>query len=627
MRKSKALSLALFDEIMRPLPLPVRAELLQDEAFCKRISITPKFSFSLDNATSVEIGSLHDALRAAVSGRKTATLVSNGRARFRVKLGRGKSGRATIEFDGKGFRFDDADWLSASLTTRQKALRRVLAATPLMDSEEAYWKTAVKMVPLRDRAYFDLKTALGGTPESLRQELQKPQGLVVGNLMPDAPEYYRRLIAPLGDSKDLQGFIDNELLATRRSLLKRQPRIALRRMAYTGLWQCLVPFELLASLKAADVSFLLDAEDPFSLVFCFELCCKLFPRDGGFVDLGTSVLEKLLNPDASVRRCHVYSALALISGANLRRAAKAPDAPVYWVRLAALTHAGVLADALYRGVEDADGFFEWSKKRFLQNYRWYGLVDLREAPRWRPEWINPDHLHAELLGRINGALQGIESDDRPHPWISAIEAALTKLFEAGEGPLAFFPGPFDDFEGRPGPDPIPEPFQGVLAQMQSAASFRDMGALFAVAYTIRLPQGVLADVERLLDRALDEPLVEDHERPFLHLCAHIAGAGRSETIGKLVIHRCLYAARTAGSPEEVAALFGIAVEACATQADPAKHRTLVGTTAAQFGFAVEDPSKLVYLPVLFDMLGARDEKLIPALARANATAQTRLLAA
>src|SRR5690349_19071727 len=70
-----------------------------------------------------------------------------------------------------------------------------------------------------------------------------------------------------------------------------------------------------------------------------------------------------------------------------------------------------------------------------------------------------------------------------------------------------------------------------------------------------------------------------------------------------------------------------AVEACAVEADPAKHRTLVGTIAAQFGFAVEDPSKLVYVPVLFDMLGARDEKLIPALARANATVQTRLLAA
>jgi hypothetical protein len=160
---------------------------------------------------------------------------------------------------------------------------------------------------------------------------------------------------------------------------------------------------------------------------------------------------------------------------------------------------------------------------------------------------------------------------------------------------------------------VSEPFQGVITQMQSAASFRDMAAFFAVAYTIRLPQGVLADVERLLDRAPDERLVENHERPFLHLCAHIAGTARSEVIGKRVIHRCLYAARTAGSSEEVAALFGIAVEACATQADAAKHRELIGTTATQFGFAVEDPSKLAYLPVLFDIAGSSGREIDPSI--------------
>src|SRR5579884_6382 len=627
MKKSEALHLALFDEITRPLPPPLRAQLLRDEGFINRVGIAPKLSFSLDDSTTVEIGSLHDALRAAIAGRKAASLVADKNSPLEVKLGRGRNGEATIEFDGKAFRFEDADLLSVSPTTRKKGLRRIFTATPLTDSEEAYWRAAVKAAPLSDRAYFDLKTALAGTPETLRQQLQKPQALDVSNLMPDAPEYYRRLISPPRDSKDLKDFIDTDLHIARRSLLKRQPRITLRRMAYSGLWQRLVPFGLLASLKAAEVSFLLDAEDPFSLVFCFELCCKLFPRDAGFVALGTSALEKLLNPNDSLRRCHVYSALALISGATLRRVAKTPTEPVYWARLAAFTHAGVLADALYHGVNDAKAFFEWAMQRFFRNYHWHGLVDLREAPRWRPEWINPEHLHAEVLGRINGALQGIASGERPRSWVSAIEGALVSLFEAGKGPLAFFPGPFDDFEGKPGPDPVPDAFERVVTEMHSATSFRDMAALFALAYTIRLPEGILADVERLLDRAPDEPLVEDHERPFLHLCAHIAGAARSERLGKLVIQRCLFAARTAESPEEVAALFGIVVEACAVHADPAAYRALVGATAAQFGFAVEAPSTLAYLPVLFDMLGARDEKLIPALARANATAQTRLLAA
>src|SRR5215472_656738 len=199
MKKSKAVRLALLDEITRPLPSPLRAQLLRDETFISRIAITPKFSFSLDDSTTVEINSLHESLRAAIAGRKTAPLVSDKRGRFEVRLGRGKNGEAKIEFSGKGFRFKDADLLSVRPTIRQKALKRVLGAMPLMASEETYWKSAVKAAPLSDRAYFDLKTALGGIPEALRQELQKPRALDVGNLMPDAPEYYRRLIAPLGN--------------------------------------------------------------------------------------------------------------------------------------------------------------------------------------------------------------------------------------------------------------------------------------------------------------------------------------------------------------------------------------------------------------------------------------------
>src|SRR3954453_10458753 len=44
------------------------------------------------------------------------------------------------------------------------------------------------------------------------------------------------------------------------------------------------------------------------LVFCFELCCKLLSKDDAFVDLGISVLEKLLSPHACLRRCHISSA-------------------------------------------------------------------------------------------------------------------------------------------------------------------------------------------------------------------------------------------------------------------------------------------------------------------------------
>ena len=46
MKTSKALRLALFDEIVRLMPSSLRAQLLHDETFISRMGITPKFSFS-----------------------------------------------------------------------------------------------------------------------------------------------------------------------------------------------------------------------------------------------------------------------------------------------------------------------------------------------------------------------------------------------------------------------------------------------------------------------------------------------------------------------------------------------------------------------------------------------------
>jgi hypothetical protein len=55
--------------------------------------------------------------------------------------------------------------------------------------------------------------------------------------------------------------------------------------------------------------------------------------------------------------------------------------------------------------EDAEEFFHWSAENFYAAYRWHTMVDRRDAPRWDPDWISPDHLHAEIVGRVNNAVQ------------------------------------------------------------------------------------------------------------------------------------------------------------------------------------------------------------------------------
>lgn len=618
----------LFALILQSLPATVRTSLLFDESFAAKFDFTPRFSLPLGIAGPVDTHSLNDALRAAVAGRKTALLIPEGGKPFRVKLGLNKGGKITVRFRKNGFTFSDADLLSSDTQVRSRALKRVFAAKPLMPAEEDAWRAIARERAFTDHEFLLLLTALEATPEALYRRVQMPGPLDIGSILPDEPQYFDRLLAPPNGAPDLRGFIDGGLIKNRRQGIKRHRKAILRRLAYAALWQPLIPFELLsATIKPSDVEPLLSAADPFSLLFAFELCCKFLQTNEAFFRFGSQLLEKLFDPTASTRRCYVFSAIALMTVANLRQAAKLPDTTLFWTRLAALTHAGVVTDALGER-EDAEQFFHWAGEHFYPAYRWHTMIDRRAAPRWSPDWISPDHLHAEIVGRVNQSVHAIPQDQRPQAWTSAVEAALNELLKTGNALSAFFPGPFEDFQPAAPTAEVPPVFQPINEALEKASNFSDVPNLAAMAYSILLPEPALAAVLRILNLPLDEPITNDnHDAVFLHLSAYIAGTARSELIATAVINRCLLAVRNATSDEEIPRFLSIAIEACAAYENADKYRASVASVATQICFAAPGSAHLSELETIFDVLALRDEKLIPALARARAIVQTRLRAA
>jgi hypothetical protein len=202
---------------------------------------------------------------------------------------------------------------------------------------------------------------------------------------------------------------------------------------------------------------------------------------------------------------------------------------------------------------------------------------------------------------------------------------LGELLKTGKALSAFFfPGPFDDFQ-KPAPAAVvPELFKGINEKLETAGNFSDIPNLFAFAYSVPLPEPALAAVLRILSKPVDEPITNSAETlSVLHLSAYIAGAARSESISALVVNRCLYAASKAQSSDDFATLFSISVEACGAYKCPAKYREVLSATAAQLCFAAQDSEYLSQLEAILDVLGMRDQKLVPALARARAIMRTR----
>jgi hypothetical protein len=65
---------------------------------------------------------------------------------------------------------------------------------------------------------------------------------------------------------------------------------------------------------------------------------------------------------------------------------------------------------------------------------------------------------------------------------------------------------------------------------------------------------------------------------------------------------------------------------CAAQAGEPQYRGMLETTAARFCFGIDGAEDLSNLDLVLEVLTIREEKLIPALARARAIVRTKLVA-
>jgi hypothetical protein len=167
-------------------------------------------------------------------------------------------------------------------------------------------------------------------------------------------------------------------------------------------------------------------------------------------------------------------------------------------------------------------------------------VDCGNAPCWRPEWIDPDYIFAELVGRILIAINSVPPDERPAEWVGLVDAAIAELTASGLLLVTQFAGPFDDI--RPSATPKSsaiDAFSDVEAKLETATQLDDMPVLSALASASQPSENVVANVRRITTRPVDEPLT----RGELRIAASISASARDSDIGDGVINRCLNLAR------------------------------------------------------------------------------------
>lgn len=304
--------------------------------------------------------------------------------------------------------------------------------------------------------------------ESVRHVFRQPE-MDVATLVPQDIRYFERLVGQAANSMTLSQYHDR--------VCKDRIEEAIRQRGVAGLDDALRYSSHPAGPKAIPLSELPRNE----LVEYYHRIAKSGARFAqvGAIECGLAnlrdvpELERPLahligiiqsdHPNGAAGRLLLTSSLIMMVDAELARTGICRDLPPFWRRMAAIAHASVLEQAFLAVGMDIEEFGKWTQRNRVFLFRMQSYVDMRLEPRWRPEFMSPRQLKAEMIGRImvlaNDAAKVAKSQE--------LKALLTagspnSIPDQIDFPAAFFPGPLEG--GVPPVDELPKELEALLAQ-------------------------------------------------------------------------------------------------------------------------------------------------------------------
>jgi hypothetical protein len=418
---------------------------------------------------------------------------------------------------------------------RRAALAGELQRHTLSQSSIAQLNALVLTEAAQSHESFQKATEiLNSSPEIFAAMLDSklPGGrMTEGDLLPEDPRYWDNITAEWQGSHTLVEFIGTELRAEREAHRAAHPQLADASLSLQFTGQELVPHDRLAEWHVDEVirlvEFLRCCDDHVSLAAGFEICAQQLTRDARFDFLGEQLLDRLFaDPDILLARCQRFAAAFVLATARLALHEHTRSRPVFWRRSAAATHAALVARILGRGHFGGEELLNWAMERRGEDFLLSVYRELRESPRWQPEWLDPESLVADAFGRIQQAAQRLSPQEVPAAWQERIARTQQWLDERGLSARTWLPSPTqgDRFAQEP---VIPQVLTDrAEAQCRELAAHPTAENLLSLSHTTELagvPAGCAEGIRQALGRIFaDDDIKKELVQPVLAVSARMA---------------------------------------------------------------------------------------------------------
>jgi hypothetical protein len=555
--------------------------MLSDGSIAKLFSIPVSRPVQLAENAVVEQTTLFKAFRQALNGESVTPITDQDGKKLEAEIAIDADGSGLVKIFGKALKFENAGLLSNDVTMRSRVLDRIFASHTLSKREAAKLRSLIEKSEISDDEFLACVELITTSQESFCSFLApkiRARQIVIGDVLPDAVAYWEQLSAPLDGSKSLHEFIDAELRAQQLALIEGNPRKAIRSIAISFCAPELVPIELFRCLSAETALVMLDEAakltDHFALVGAFEICGDRYQRDARFGPPGEKLLAALLGDDQRLRdMCWSFGTGFMLATSRLRQHQTLRHMPAFWRRLTAAAHASTLARIFGPSNIEPRSLFKWGAEVTGKAYYNSVCLDFSDEPRWRPDWLTPDMLIPDAVGRVAAVIQRWPKGVINQEWSNRIEDAKSLLGEGGAVRMSY---PAIG-EGRPRAQPVLDQMGELTTVYQalidepSLDNFIMRGPLF---FSFGIPSECLSAASKVIADLRQAPIKWDDEKIQVAtmLAIYVAIQTKERSLADSVAEYLIEGISTLGEEDRATDLFFRLVECAA--ADPDRQNAI-----------------------------------------------------
>lgn len=432
-------------------PPSLRTAVIEDHAFRQKFDLHLAATVSFEVGIAFDRGALFQAIRIALAHARDCDLAAKDGKHW--KLEASADGRFVVKNDECQFALPDLTCLSSDREKRVDWFKAQCEQFRLVDERVAKWLSILGAREIEDEEVDELLSEIRLSPAFVAISLlesTRRSTVDVRTLVPDELGYYERLVGK-SESERFTSYFETSV--------KELVRSNLRLNAFEGMKSALlmsshsvVPKQIdqadLASESVSQVfEWLMTSGDRVSQLGAVEWGLNHLDRYPELEAPITKLVGYFLKDDPEDRsgRLRLLSSLIVLVEGELARIGVMRSKEPFWRRLASISHASMIERAIIASKIDASAFGDWAFKHGGRFFYAQTFVDMRREPRWLPEFVLPDQLAAEFIGRVYAAAQSNDAKIKSPELRNLLfgsQASIKILFE-GYFLHAFLPGPLE----------------------------------------------------------------------------------------------------------------------------------------------------------------------------------------